>query len=445
MFSMYHVSALLVMTQSQQRSVPLHRGNASIRLIEGKVDYMSSCIILARASQMMVTLCDSWEGLHLTDDVDGAPSMASIEIVADFKWEEFQIAINRSTTKNMFNIVQKMYEFVMQQKRRTERTMSLMLPAGSAASKALQAYRKEQKRIAEKEKVAGKGKCVPSRRFVHVYNVKHTHTYTCVCANVQMYTHTHTHTEDNRHHWLWAMKVSSVELMRTLGIVTPLDGHHDVSLGGKIFISGRNICIVCFHGPSFRDTEWAVFNIDLINANFSTQAIPGLAMKALSDERTPNRTCQQRVRLCLGEDGKSQQQELGTIYRVLAARSGVPSVNGTTIQNWLAYACIDYHLHADKYTSDTSTIVRLSKKLTIHPILLVPAFSVELINDHFWPLHSEEGLLPRVECSLLSMFSDPGISVTTNVDHYLFLHDLIKSYIDYLERHKTPGVFGGTF
>lgn len=107
---------------------------------------------------MIVTLSDVWEGLHLTDDLDGLPpSQASIEIVADFKWEELQIAINRSTTKNMFNIVQKMYEFVMQQKRRTERTMSLMLPAGSAASKALQAYREEQKRIAEKEKATGKG------------------------------------------------------------------------------------------------------------------------------------------------------------------------------------------------------------------------------------------------------------------------------------------------
>lgn len=112
---------------------------------------------------MIVTLSDAWEGLCLTDSVGNAsPPLASVEIVADFMWEELQIGINRSTTKNMFNIVQKMYEFVMQQKRRTERTMSLMLPAGSAASKALQAYRDEQKRIAEKEKEAGKGKTVGS-------------------------------------------------------------------------------------------------------------------------------------------------------------------------------------------------------------------------------------------------------------------------------------------
>lgn len=233
--------------------------------------------------------------------------------------------------------------------------------------------------------------------------------------------------------------------MRILGIATPLDGHHEVSLGGKIFISGKNICIVCFHGPSFRDIEWAVFNIDLINASFSTQAIPGIAKQSISDEyRTHDRTCQQRVRLSLGgDDSRPQYDQLGTIYRVQAGRSGVPPVTGSSIQNWLAYACIDYHLHVDKYTSDTSTLVRLSKKLTIHPVLLVPAFSVELINDHFWPRHSEAGHLPRVECSLISQFSDPGISVTTNVDHYLFLHDLIKAYIDYLERHKTPGVFGG--
>ena len=54
-------------------------------------------------------------------------------------------------------MVQKMYEFVMQQKRRSERTISLMLPAGSAASKALHAYREEQKRMAKEEEARDKG------------------------------------------------------------------------------------------------------------------------------------------------------------------------------------------------------------------------------------------------------------------------------------------------
>ena len=250
------------------------------------------------------------------------------------------------------------------------------------------------------------------------------------------------------------MRVGSVELMRTLGLHAPLNGHHVVSLGAKITVSGENFCLVCFHGPSFRETEWGVFNIDTINASFSTQAIPGLG-KAQQMELTEQgsdvlpmkqvRTCQQIVHLSLGHTPWEETQklaELAAIYRVSAGRTRPPSIAGTTTENWLGYACIDYHLHGDKYATDTSTLVRLSKKLHVQPVLLVPAFTVELVNDHFWPqnagMSSEEEFThpPLVECGLMSSFAQ-GISVTTNVDHYLFLHDLVKAYIDYIEKHKT--------
>ena len=146
------------MTHSEQDSIPEHRGAASIDLIEGRVEYMSSAIVLARATHLSVGLYDEWEGLQFTSSppTDPLSQLANIRVNADFSWEGLQIAINRSTTKNAFNIVQKLYDFVMQQKRRSERTISLMLPTGSAASKALQAYREEQKR-AEEQKTTQKG------------------------------------------------------------------------------------------------------------------------------------------------------------------------------------------------------------------------------------------------------------------------------------------------
>ena len=126
----------------------------------------------------------------------------------------------------------------------------------------------------------------------------------------------------------------------------------------------------------------------------------------------------------------------------------VPAITGTNINNWLAYVCIDSHLHQghspSSQTQAQQAVLKFSKKLSIQQILLVPTLSVELINDHFWPvLHP--GLLtqqllqnpPLVECSLISSFSTP-ISVSTNVEHYLFLHDLVVNYIEYLERHKVP-------
>lgn len=232
--------------------------------------------------------------------------------------------------------------------------------------------------------------------------------------------------------------------MRILGIHPPKDANHEVSLGGSICMSGESLCIVCFHGASFRETERGVFSIDQVTASFSTQAIPGLLSRWYSEPGTASpslhthlRMCQQIVELHLGKEGGQgpHSQELASIHRVSSGRSRVPNISGVSIKDWLVYACIDTFLHEDKYVSDTSTLVRLSRKLSIQPVLLVPAFHVKLINDHSWPLRDDEKLLPRVECTLTSSFSD-GISVTTTVDHYLFLHDLVKGYIDYLQKHR---------
>lgn len=116
---------------------------------------MSACIILARATDLKTKFSDAWEGLQLSgpagweDAEPTQPEEGNIQILGDFSWDKLQLSLHQATTKSMLNIVQKMYEFVMQQKRRSERTISMMLPSGSAASKALQAYREEQKRAEE--------------------------------------------------------------------------------------------------------------------------------------------------------------------------------------------------------------------------------------------------------------------------------------------------------
>lgn len=148
------------MTQSQQGSIPEHKGRAALSLVEGRVDYMSTCVVLCRATSLEVEARDIWKGLHLgAAELDDA-EQASIQVEACFMWKDMQLAIHRSTTQHVFNIVEKMYHFVMQQKRRSERTLSNMLPAGSAASKAFKAYRKEQQRMAEEESSTVKGECL---------------------------------------------------------------------------------------------------------------------------------------------------------------------------------------------------------------------------------------------------------------------------------------------
>ena len=144
------VLCCVVLTQSQQGCTPEHVARASLSLIQGKVDYMGLCILLARATELKISATDLWEGLQLGLDVleEEEEELASIQVKTQFTWQDLQVAIHRSTTQHLFNIAEKLYDFIMQQKRRSERTLGNMLPAGSAAKKALQAYRKEQERIA---------------------------------------------------------------------------------------------------------------------------------------------------------------------------------------------------------------------------------------------------------------------------------------------------------
>lgn len=313
------------------------------------------------------------------------------------------------------NIVQKIQDFILQQKRRSERTISIMLPADTRVSKALAAYREREKQ-AEQHKDSGN----ISKHRIGLH-------FSCLPSELR-----------SGHHWLWATHCGSVELMKALG-VSSSSNQRQVSLGGKISVSGQNFCLVCFHGTSFRDHEWAVFNIDQVSASFLTLAIPGLETVA----RGRTRTCQQICQLQLGESG-TELDVLATVHRVTAGKGRVPAITGTNINDWLAYACIDSHLHQQSYEHPTQAqqnIIKSSKKLNIQQILLVPRFSLKLINDHFWPVLNTESpqslISPVVECSLLSQFSAP-ISVSTSVDHYLFLHDLVVNYVEYMERHKAP-------
>ena len=246
---------------------------------------------------------------------------------------------------------------------------------------------------------------------------------------------------------MWAVRVGSIKLMNALGIQISTF-QHDVSLGGFINVSGDNLTVVCFHGTSFRETEWAVFNIDLISAKFSTLAIPGLGVisEDLEDGHAAGkrRICKQECFLQLGNQS-SKLTELAAVYRVTAGRGGVPPVSPAEISEWLNYACINHYFHSNQgAVTKPAGYIKESQKLSINPICCLPAFTVNLINDHLWPSLREledqvlSGMTESatVECTLVTTFSD-GIAVTTTIENYLFLHDLFKAYIEYLEKQNV--------
>ena len=61
-----------VTTESHHGLMPIHTARISMSMAETRVDYMSSCILLGRASELEVAVWDLWEGLQLAgQDIDG--------------------------------------------------------------------------------------------------------------------------------------------------------------------------------------------------------------------------------------------------------------------------------------------------------------------------------------------------------------------------------------
>ena len=61
--------------------MPVHSVRLSLCTVEARVDYMSSCILLAQASQLVVAVSDLWEGLQLAGH-DGEAGEANIQVCA---------------------------------------------------------------------------------------------------------------------------------------------------------------------------------------------------------------------------------------------------------------------------------------------------------------------------------------------------------------------------
>ncbi len=118
--------------------------------IEGSIEYMSGIILLVKGTGLNIKLWDSWVGVNQDR---GGLSAAKIQVCCEFDWSTCQISIHRATAKGMFGIVQRIYDFVVQQKKRSERMIGSMIPAKTTASTLFAAYLADQKR-AEKTRAA---------------------------------------------------------------------------------------------------------------------------------------------------------------------------------------------------------------------------------------------------------------------------------------------------
>lgn len=209
---------------------------------------------------------------------------------------------------------------------------------------------------------------------------------------------------------------------------------------GSIGITGNSVCLACLHGPSFRETEWAVFSLCDIVASFSTQAIPSFITSAHSHKvgwgLDNRRICRQSTLLTLGSNNKPDtQSQFGSVFRVVN-KGSMPPLTSYPLAEWVSFVCIDHHIH---HNLPQNKLYKFTRKFSISPVFGIPALKLEMVHDHFYPSKSlsceTEQITANINCSFLTTFQS-SIAITTAAEHYFFLHDLVKRYVESYTKSK---------
>lgn len=402
----------LAVTNSERGTVPKHTCTAQMKLLEARVDFMMSSVIAGTAKDISVNLHDDWNNA-LSQKSRSSQGNESIKIICNMSWNQAKLVICRSTTASLEEIVKRLKEFVLQQKRRSERTFLLMWPEITVTTPVLSTVDENDGKSKE-DSVIGK----------HKFIIYHA------CNNDVALEHKH-------HHWHWGTKESCVSLLEALGFAVA-NNEHTVSFTGTIGISGDSVCLACLHGPTFRETEWAIFSLCNISASFSTQAIPSFILSAHSHKMgwglDNRRICRQSTVLTLGKDETGKSSQVGSVFHVVNKGTMPPLTK--ELAEWVSFVCIDHHIHPDL---PQTKLFKYTRKLSISAIFGMPALNLEMVHDHFYPSKSlsceTEQIVANIVCSFLTKFHD-SIAITTAAGHYIFLHDLVKAYVDSYTKSK---------
>lgn len=244
---------------------------------------------------------------------------------------------------------------------------------------------------------------------------------------------------DNKYnHWSWGTKESCLSLLEALGF-SVTNNAHSVSFTGTIGITGNSVCLACLHGPTFRETEWAIFSLCNIMASFSTQAIPSFIMSAHSHKLgwglENRRICQQCILLTLGKGKKGTSSQFGSVFHVVN-KGTMPPLTNQPLAEWVSFVCVDHHIHPEL---PQTKLFKYTRKLNISGVFGMPALQLKMIHDHFYPSKSlsveTDQSVANVVCSFVTTFQD-SIAITTAADHYFFLHNLVKAYVDSYSKSK---------
>ena len=374
----------LSLSKSHIHKLPSHKLSFDVLSFDGRLKYMGLTVLTLEACEINTIGRDSW---------DESQGDLTLKLHFDINWKLFRMMLTRSTSDSLMKIFERLQRFVDEQQRRSRKMLSRLLPKDRPPVVASLMAKMENEKTIEP----------PINKLFSVS-------------------------------WLWAVESAVFQLIEDLGF--RVSTFADLHLGGNVNISGGGFAIAFSPSDNFLIDTWTVVSVKELLVKFNTDAIPGLLLEqrrsAGFTSTFAQRICQQSFRIeLLNKHNESALEEKAGVYKVVRTKGPVPPVDAPA-REWLDYTCIESKLRIcpqpelnqkSKYKTKTSPI----------PILSFPSFFIQLITDHFCNGDIDtKDINTRVECNFDSSFYGE-VAVTTNVDLYLFLHDLFKAYVERLK------------
>ncbi|GBP70037.1 Uncharacterized protein KIAA1109 [Eumeta japonica] len=357
---------------------PGHVCVVRLAALELRLDYMGTSVLVARVSRLACTLRDEWT-VRTMQKHTSTVSPAIILIHGTLSWHQLQILMSRSTTPDLLKMQLKLEEFFTQQFKSSKRVFSSLHPNYTASTS-----------------TANGGK---------------------------------------RH--------------RRDGTV----------LGGTMELHGSNVSLACFHGTSFKAKSWALFSIKDPCISFATEA-----QHLANEDGEMEVHVIQSLTASLGGAGgagggsgvhQPAHQSMATVCRMTRSVMFPPQLRTPT--EWFHYAFADSEIDAiELFPSleggntgaagsppaerEGRASGRSNERHAREVIFALPSLQLHLRTQHVQSLMppTEQDEKPVVECSFITEFED-HIFVSVDAEAFLFLHDLISSYIKEKER-LMPGM-----
>ncbi|KAG7311224.1 hypothetical protein JYU34_002256 [Plutella xylostella] len=415
---------------------PGHVAGLSLGALELRLEYMGGGVLMARVSRLQCKLRDEWREpaqprgslqymarvsrlqCKLRDEwrEPAQPRGPSIILLhGALSWHQLQILMSRSSTPELLKMQLKLEEFFSQQFKSSRRVFS-SLQGG-------QGYRGARARAKDK------GAPPPSS--------------SSAAAPVPQ--------PELRHHRHWQKVLQLITGVRLTTLPETMQCNGTV-LGGTMELQGTNVSLACFHGNSFKAKSWALFSLKEPCISFATEA-----QQRPNDEGEMEVHVVQSLTASLGSSSSAgaRHQSMGTVCRMTRALLFPPQFK--TLREWFHYAFANSEIDAiENFPSierdapsgpNTSSVERdrerdrerrergAADKHVREVIFALPALRLLQRTDHRQRAQppTENDKKPVVDCSFMTEFED-HIFVSVDAEAFLFLHDLISSYIKEKDR-----------